>query len=87
MRNTMRTYLYRQNISIRELAKRCGISASTLSRFNRGVGDLTAHNARVLSEFLASGGKPEPGRKLFSREVEINGARFRLTLEELEGVR
>lgn len=53
MKNKVGEYRYKQNITLRELSQRSGISATTLSKIeNNQTNDILLSNAITLSHIL-----------------------------------
>lgn len=69
-----------EGLSLRDVEELTGVSFSTLSRFNRGVGELTYKNARRLKAWLDN--EPIAEQKpICTKRFKVGPLTFLITVE------
>lgn len=82
IRDKLRTEIVRDDISLRTLEARTGISFSTLSRFLRGA-VLEHKNVETLHCYV-TGQKLPVKKELSSKRIVVGGKKFLVTIEEIK---
>lgn len=78
----LRERLSRDNLSLRDAAKLCGVSFSTLSRLLRGSGEESMQTHRSLAAWLYNEPLPPKDAKIiFVRYVTVGPLKLKLTGE------
>lgn len=81
IRAALQDEIERDDIGLRTMEAKCGLSLATISRFLR-VGTLEHRNVEILDCYLS--GKKAPKRKqVSSRRMQVSGKTFLITIEEL----